>query len=186
VGTHPCNNLLDLALRCQQNNIMSEADFAKIYNDITTTNVTYFRGRVNVNTADGDVLTALFMGLNNNISQQTASGAAQTLITYRAQNPGSLNSIWWLIDALGNNNPVLTALAGSTVGGGGYVTTRSFQFTADIAAVGPFGRGYRRVKFIFDTSEGTPIILYRQDLSRLGWALGDTVRQTLLANNTTQ
>ena len=41
------------------------------------------------------------------------------------------------------------------------------------------------MKFIFDTSEGTPIILYRQDLSRLGWALGDKARQTLLANNTT-
>jgi hypothetical protein len=81
---------------------------------------------------------------------------------------------------LGNNSPVIAALQR-----GDYVTTRSFQFTADIAAVGPFGRGYRRVKFIFDTSEGTPIILYRQDLSRLGWALGDKARQALLANNTT-
>jgi len=131
------------------------------------------------------VLIALFMGINNNISEQTAAGAAQTLITYRQQNPNNLNSIWWLIDALGNNNPVLTALAGSAANsGGGVVTTRSFQFTADVAAVGPYGRGYRRVKFIFDTSEGTPIILYRQDLSRLGWALGDKARQTLLANNT--
>jgi DNA uptake protein ComE-like DNA-binding protein len=179
-------NTLDLAVRCQSFG-MSEADFAKIYNDVTTTNATYFRGRVNVNTASADVLTALFMGLNNSINEQTASGAAQTLITYRGQNPGSLNSIWWLIDALGNNNPVITALAGSTANsGGGWVTTKSFQFTADIAAVGPFGRGYRRVKFIFDTSEGAPIILYRQDLSRLGWALGDKARQTLLANNTTQ
>jgi DNA uptake protein ComE-like DNA-binding protein len=186
-GVTPCNNILDLALRCNNNLGMSEADFAKIYNNVTTTNVTYFRGRVNVNTASADVLTALFMGINNNINEQTAAGAAQTLITYRQQNPGSLNSIWWLIDALGNNNQVLTALAGSSANrGGGYVTTRSFQFTADIAAVGPFGRGYRRVKFIFDTSEGTPIILYRQDLSRLGWALGDKVRQTLLANNTQQ
>jgi type II secretory pathway component PulK len=185
-GANQCRNILDLALRCD-NLGMSEADFAKIYNNVTTTNVTYFRGRVNVNTAGADVLTALFMGLNNSINQQTASGAAQTLVTYRGQNPGSLNSIWWLIDALGNNNPVVTALAASTANsGGGWVTTKSFQFTADIAAVGPFGRGYRRVKFIFDTSEGTPIILYRQDLSRLGWALGDRVRQTLLANNTTQ
>jgi hypothetical protein len=84
-----------------------------------------------------------------------------------------------MIDALGNNNPVITALQR-----GDYVTTRSFQFTADIAAVGPFGRGYRRVKFIFDTSEGSPIILYRQDLSRLGWALGEKVRETLVANAT--
>ena len=135
---------------------------------------------MNVNTAGADVLTALFEGLpNNDISQEIASGAAQTLIAYRTQNPANLNTIWWLIDALGNNNQVLTELKS----GGDYVTTRSFQFTADIAAVGPFGRGYRRVKFIFDTSEGTPIIVYRQDLSRLGWALGDKARQTLLANN---
>ena len=182
------NNILDFAFRCQSFG-MSEADFAKIYNNVTTSTNTYFRGRVNVNTADADVLTALFMGLNpNTINEQTASAAAQTLITYRQQNPGNINTVWWLMDALGNNNnPIINALQTSTAnGGGGYVTTKSFQFTADIAAVGPYGRGYRRVKFIFDTSEGTPIILYRQDLSRLGWALGDKTRQTLLANNTPQ
>jgi DNA uptake protein ComE-like DNA-binding protein len=188
-GATPFNNILDFAYQCQANNWMSEQDFAKIYNDITTTNVAsnYFRGRVNINTANEDVLTALFMGINNTINEQTASGAAQSIITYREQNPGNLNCIWWVLDALGNNNPIVTALRTSTANsGGGYITTKSFQFTADIAAVGPFGRGYRRVKFIFDTSEGTPIILYRQDLSRLGWALGDKARQTLLANNTTQ
>jgi len=178
------NNILDFAYQCE-NLGMSEADFAKIYNNVTTTNTTYFRGRVNVNTAGADVLTALFEGLNNNINEQTASSAAQTLVTYRQQNPGSLNSICWLFDALGSNNQVITALRASTANsGGGYVTTKSFQFTADIAAVGPFGRGYRRVKFIFDTSEGTPIILYRQDLSRLGWALGDKARETLVAKET--
>jgi hypothetical protein len=40
------------------------------------------------------------------------------------------------------------------------------------------------VKFIFDTSDGTPIIVYRQDLSRLGWALGQNARQTWVANAT--
>ncbi len=127
------------------------------------------------------------MGLN--IDQMTASGAAQTLVTYRQQNAntGTLNTIWWLLDALGKNSQIIAALRASTANsGGGYVTTKSFQFTADIAAVGPYGRGYRRVKFIFDTSEGSPIILYRQDLSRLGWALGDKARQTLLANNNPQ
>lgn len=173
-----CNGILDLALRCR-NQGMSGPDFDKIYDNVTTSSNTYFRGRINVNTASPDVLTALFMGLN--VDEQTASGAAQTLVTYRQQNAGNLNSIGWLIDALGNNNPVITALAR-----GNYVTTKSFQFTADIAAVGAFGRGYRRVKFIFDVSNGSPIILYRQDLSRLGWALGDQVRQTLLANNSPQ
>jgi DNA uptake protein ComE-like DNA-binding protein len=175
-GLNNCNGILDLAVRCR-NLGMSEADFAKIYNDVTTSTNLYFRGRVNVNTASADVLTALFEGLN--VDEQTAEGAAQTLITYRGQNAGNLNSIWWLIDALGNNNSVITTLQS-----GDYVTTRSFQFTADIAAVGPFGRGYRRVKFIFDTSEGSPIILYRQDLSRLGWALGEKARETLVAKET--
>jgi hypothetical protein len=64
------------------------------------------------------------------------------------------------------------------------ITTRSFQYSADIAAVGPEGRGYRRVRFVFDLSDGTPKIIHRQDLSRLGWALGDTVREKLLAGNT--
>jgi hypothetical protein len=167
---------LDLAVRCR-NLGMSGADFTKIYNDATTSTNAYFRGRVNVNTAGADVLTALFMGLN--VDEQTASAAAQSLISYRQQNPGNLNSIGWLIDALGNNNPVITALQR-----GDYVTTKSFQFTADIAAVGPFGRGYRRVKFIFDTSDGSPKIIYRQDLSRLGWALGEKARETQVANAT--
>jgi type II secretory pathway component PulK len=171
------NGILDLALRCR-NFGMSTADFAKICNDATTSTNNYFRGRVNVNTAGVEVLTALFEGLNNG-DEQTASGTAQTLVTYRGQNPNNLNSIGWLVDALGNNNAVITALAR-----GDYVTTKSFQFTADIAAVGPFGRGYRRVKFIFDISDGTPKILYRQDLSRLGWALGEKTRETLVAKET--
>ena len=176
-GLNNCNGILDLAVRCH-NLGMSEADFPKIYNGVTTSTNTYFRGRINVNTAGADVLTALLEGLN--VDEQTAESAAQTLITYRQQNQQNLGTVGWLIDALGNNSPVITALQR-----GDYVTTKSFQFTADIAAVGPFGRGYRRVKFIFDTSEGTPIILYRQDLSRLGWALGEKARQTLLANNST-
>ena len=50
---------------------------------------------------------------------------------------------------------------------------------ADIAALGPFGRGYRRVKFVFDVSSGTAQVVYRKDLSHLGWALGRYVRDSL-------
>ena len=119
----------------------------------------------------------MFMGAG--VDEQTALSAAQTLITYRQQNPNNLSSIAWIIDALGNNNSVITALAKQD-----WLTTHSYQFTADIAAVGPYGRGYRRVKFIYDVSDGTPKILYRQDLSRLGWALGEKARETLLAKDT--
>jgi DNA uptake protein ComE-like DNA-binding protein len=175
--------IFDFAYRCRQNQIgMSSDDFSRIANNITTansTNVLYFTNRVNINTASEDVLTAMFMGLNNKMDEQTALGAAQTLITYRQQNPTRLSSVAWIIDALGTTSPVITALAA-----GDHVTTKSFQFTADIAAVGAFGRGYRRVKFIFDMSEGAPKILYRQDLSRLGWALGEKARENLIAKDT--
>ena len=171
-----CAGMLDFAVRCR-NAGMSTADFSKICNNVTTTNVAYLRGRVNINTAGAAVLTALFMGLI--MDEPTASGAAQQLVTYRQQNPDNLNSIAWIVDALGSDSPVVRALRS-----GDYITTHSFQFTADIAAVGPFGRGYRRVKFVFDISEGSPKIIYRQDLSRLGWALGEKARATWVAKET--
>jgi type II secretory pathway component PulK len=171
-----CNGILDFALRCK-NAGMSSDDFNKLASNVTTTTNTYIRGRLNLNTAGYDVMAALFEGAG--VDESTADSAAQTLINYRQQNSGNLNSIAWVIDALGNNSPVITALVRRD-----YVTTKSFQFTADIAAVGAFGRGYRRAKFIFDVSDGAPKILYRQDLSRLGWALGEKARQDLLAKNT--
>ncbi len=177
----PFAGLFGFAVHCR-NVGMSSDDFAKIADNIPTansTNVTYFTNRLNINTASQDVLTALFVGLTNTMDEQTAEGAAQTVVTYRQQNPNNLSSVAWLYDALGSTSPILTELAR-----GDYVTTKSYQFTADIAAVGAFGRGYRRVKFIFDISEGAPKILYRQDLSRLGWALGEKARQNLVAKDT--
>jgi hypothetical protein len=175
-SARPYAGLLGFALQCK-NLLISSDDFAQLQSSITTSGSSYFTNRVNVNTARYDVLVAMFMGAN--IDESSAESAAQTLISYRQQNPSNLGSIAWVIDALGNNSSVVTALAR-----GNYLTTHSYQFAADIAAVGPFGRGYRRVKFIFDVSDGSPKILYRQDLSRLGWALGEKARETLVANNT--
>jgi hypothetical protein len=175
---NPCTSLLDFYLRCNGYGL-SSAQFAYIYDNITITAGTnnYVLGRLNINTASADVMTALFMG--SGVDEDTAQSAAQNLVTYRDQNPQNLDSIAWMVDALGNNNQVVQTMKARDL-----LTTHSFQFTADIAAVGAYGRGYRRVKFIFDVSEGTPKILYRQDLSRLGWALGAKARQTLLANET--
>ena len=170
------NGLLDFALFCNGQNVSSDI-FATIANNIETTTNTYIRNRVNVNTANSDVLVAMLMGAS--VDEQTALSTAQTLITYRQQNPNNLGSIAWVIDALGNQSPTLKTMATHD-----WWTTHSYQFSADIAAVGPFGRGYRRVKFIFDVSDGSPKILYRQDLSRLGWALGDKARETLVAKDT--
>jgi len=168
-------NLLQLYLASG----MTSAEFAQVAYGITDTTNLYTPGLLNINTASATVMTALFMGLG--IDQSTAQGAAQSLVTYRQQNPNNLNAISWIVDALGNTSPVVQTLANAPRD---YITTESFQFTADIAAVGPFGRGYRRVKFIFDITEGTPKIIYRQDLSRLGWALGEKARAAWVAKET--
>ena len=146
----------------------TETEFAQIATNLTATSGNYVQGRVNVNTASAAVLACLAGG---------DTGVAEQLVNYRQSNPNNLTSIAWMVDALGQSYP--DALA--TLEAGDYLTTQSYQFTADVAALGPFGRGYRRVKFVFDTCDGTPRIVYRQDLTHLGWALGKEVRQNLLA-----
>ena len=150
---------------------MTSTEFAQIATNLTTSTNSIIEGRVNVNTASEAVLTCLLGG---------DDAAAQQLVNYRLSNPTALTSIAWIIDALGQSYPdALQALEA-----GDYITTQTYQFTADVAALGPFGRGYRRVKYVFDTSSGTPQIIYRQDLTHLGWALGKEVRQNyVLARN---
>jgi DNA uptake protein ComE-like DNA-binding protein len=160
----PVNNLLQFYLLSG----MTSTEFAQIANGITTSTASYIYGRVNINTASATVLSCL-PGMD--------LGTAQQLVTYRQQNPNNIGSIAWIVDALGAGNTVVQALAQ-----GDYITTRSYQFTADIAALGPHGRGYRRTRFVFDLSSGAVQIVYRQDLSRLGWALGKNVRNTYAAN----
>jgi type II secretory pathway component PulK len=147
---------------------MTSTEFAQIVTNLTVGSGTYVDGRVNVNTASATVLACLLGG---------DIGLGQQLVNYRQSNPNNLNSIAWVIDALGSSAP--DAL--QTLEAGDSITTQSYQFTADIVAVGHYGRGYRRVKFIFDTSSGTPKIVYRQDLTHLGWALGKDIRQNLLS-----
>jgi DNA uptake protein ComE-like DNA-binding protein len=162
-------NLLQFFLQYQRAGMTAD-EFATIYSDITATTNTYTTGRVNINTASAAVL-ACIPGLD--------SSTAQQIVSYRESNSGTYSSIAWIVDALGANSPALQALSR-----GDYITTKSYQVAADVAAVGPFGRGYRRVRFIFDLSDGTPKIVFRQDLSRLGWALGRQTRQTWVAANT--
>lgn len=144
---------------------MTAEEFALIANSITVTNASNILGRVNVNTASAAVLACL-PGLTPELAQQ--------LVSYRQANPNNTASIAWIKDALGDNNAAVLDLLEK----GDYLTTQSFQYTADIAAVGPYGRGYRRMRYVFDTSDGTARVVYRQDLSHLGWALGREARET--------
>jgi type II secretory pathway component PulK len=124
-------------------------------------------GLINVNTATATAL-ACITNIGVNLAPQ--------VLSYRQSNPPQAPSITWLVTALGDSS--LASLVGP------YVTPYSWQFTADVAAVGHDNRGYRRVRFVFDCSSGTPLIVYRQDLTYLGWALGKKLHDQLLADNT--
>ena len=145
---------------------LSAEDFAKIETDITAAAGAVMEGRVNVNTASAAVLTCI-PGIGED--------KAAELVSYRLSNTGAADTVAWVTKVLS---------ADEIRQAGPLLTGQSYQFIADIAAIGKFGRGYRRTKFVFDTTEGTPKIVYRQNLSGLGWALGKETRQTWLATAT--
>ena len=114
---------------------MTAAEFAQVETSIRGARI---QGLVNVNTASSRRARAAFLGLD--------SGKASQLVTYRQSNPTSLNSIAWVSTVLDET---------SAITAGPWLTGKSYQFMADVAAVGHQGRGYRRTRFVFDTSSGT-------------------------------
>lgn len=145
---------------------MTATEFASIETEITTTTGTTIQGRVNVNTASAAVLTCI-PGIGED--------KAAELVNYRLSNSDAVDTVAWVTQIL-NDEQIREA--------GPFLTGQSYQFTADVAAIGRYGRGYRRTRFVFDTTEGTPKIIFRQSLGHLGWALGKETRQVWLATAT--
>jgi len=160
-GRPPYGSVLEFYTRSG----MTADEFAQVADALTVSADPYIPGLVNVNTASATVLACLpGIGVNN----------AQTLVTYRQTHPDQLATVAWVAQALGN------AVA---VQAGPYITAKSYQLTADVAAIGHHGRGYRRTLFVFDTSGGTPKIIYRRDLNQLTRALGAARQNWQLTGN---
>jgi type II secretory pathway component PulK len=145
---------------------MTEPEFIQIEADITTTAGASIEGRVNVNTTSAAVL-ACIPGIGDDKSVE--------LVNYRLANSDSVNSVAWVKNVLSEDQMRQA---------GPFLTGQTYVFSADIAALGPFGRGYRRARFVYDLTEGAPKIIYRQNLGQFGWALGTDVRQNWLATAT--
>jgi len=138
---------------------MTAEEFALIEDGLRNPNLD---GLINVNTASAAVLACV-----PNIGVEHAASIA----AYRRTRGGTQTSLAWLKEVLDENTANRA---------GPYLTGKTFQCTADIAAVGHHGRGYQRVRFVFDTSEGAPKTLYRQDLTHMGWALGKVTRDAMM------
>lgn len=146
-----CRSLLEFYIKSK----MTASEFALVADDLTTSSATYQEGLVNVNTAREEVLACIpGIGIEK----------AATMVAYRKAHKDESQTLAWVSEVLDQ---------ASAVQAGPYLTARSYQFTADIVALGRNLRGYRRVAFVFDNSQSEPQIIFRRDLTRFGWALGN-------------
>jgi type II secretory pathway component PulK len=141
---------------------MTADEFSQVEAYLTVSTNQFTEGLVNVNTASETVLACL-----PGIGLEFAPTLVASRPTLTSTEPPSLG---WVTGVLERENAIAA---------GPYLTARSYQFTVDVAALGHHGRGYQRVKHVFDTSGAAPRIVYRQDLTHLGWALGPGVREEL-------
>ena len=156
-GSGPVNSVLAFYIDSK----MTAAELDQITPYLTMNTGQYKKGLINVNTASATVL-ACVPGITPDLATQIISAR-------QGQTTPSTN-LAWLVPILG---------AKAALQAGPYLTTESFQVTADVAAVGPNGLGYRRTLFVMDGSNGTPQIVYRRDMTPLGWALGPNALQSV-------
>lgn len=144
---------------CVRGKLTSE-EFDRIDDALTVAEGQYIYGLVNVNTASAKAL-ACIPGLNESLAEKLVYSRID-------KSTNDLKCLAWVVGILDDN---------ACFEAGPYLTTRTYQFRADIAAVGEKGRGYRRSLMIIDTVGGSSAVVYRRDMSRFGWALGSDVRK---------
>lgn len=185
----PYQNLIDLMIKTR----MQADDFAQIEPLFVTGNERPHR--INVNTAPPQVLLTLPELTENdvdrladyrtaNTTEESGLGVLQGYGSGAAASTGSaagagtatstdpLASIAWVRQALGDEKAVAIGAA---------ITTRSDQFSADVVAVAPGGRGFERYRWTYDRGGDTPGIVTMQRLTPLGWPLDPQILQDLRA-----
>jgi DNA uptake protein ComE-like DNA-binding protein len=132
-----------------------------IADDVTTTSGNTLRGRINVNSAPRAVLETLD-GLED--------ADVEKLVAARASASNS-TSIGWVAEALGKK--AASAQLGTQI------TTRTYQYSADILAATDDGRAFKRVRIVVNNRSGTPQIIYRRDITDRGWPMDASVLTAL-------
>ncbi len=157
------SNIFDFYFRAG----LAPDEFNKIVDRLTTTArpasgaPSTRTGLINVNTAPRQVLRCL-PGLNDT--------DATSLITARKAVTDPTNTLAWVVTALPREKLIPI---------GNLITSRSYQFSADIVGVSGDGRAYKRVRIVVDARQSPPTLLYRKDLTDLGWPLDPAIRNSL-------
>lgn len=139
--------------------------FNKIIDRLTTNNDQETIGLVNINTAPAEVLLCL---------PELEQSDVDALVSRRAKGDVDLSSILWVTKVLSEEKAKAI---------GGYITTNSFQYSADIAAVSADGRAFKRYLVLFDTAGDSLEVIYKQPLHQLGWPLDAEILENLKNGN---
>lgn len=156
VGNAPngFRSVLEFYIRSQ----MTAAEFALVETNLMVAGTNSLAGLINVNTAPEAVL-ACVPGIGTE--------RAPTLVSRRASNDPRSPSLAWVTEVLDTEQAIQA---------GPYLTGHSYQFGADIVAVGHYDRGFRRIRFVCDMAGTTPRLAARRDLTERGWPLGARLR----------
>lgn len=159
----PYANMLEVLLRVEA----SEDEAAQLYDRLTTTGQAWREGLIDVVTASAVALDAL-PGLE--------PGDGERLIGARESVDDPRASPMWVAEAIGSEKAVEI---------GDAITTRSYQFSADILAVSGNGRAFHRMRIVIDVSPalaGNPArVVYSEALTHLGWPLDRGILDALRA-----
>jgi type II secretory pathway component PulK len=157
----PFKNVMDFYFRAG----LSMGEFRQVAGRITTSTGAEPKGLINVNTAPKEVLLCL-PGLEES--------DVSALLAQRPTAEADRTSIAWVAEALPRAKAVAV---------GGLITGRSYQFSADIVSVPAGGRAFRRCRVVIDARSSPPKVVYRQNLTHLGWPLAPEII-TLLRSGT--
>jgi type II secretory pathway component PulK len=141
---------------------LTAQQFGQVFDYLTTNPAKTLNGLINVNTAPEAVLECL-PGLTQS--------DADTLISARA-NASTSAGIAWVLNTLTKSKAI--GILGS-------ITAHSYQYSADIVAVGGDGRSFKRVRIVVDSRSLPATIVYRRDLSSYGWPLAPGIREAMRA-----
>jgi DNA uptake protein ComE-like DNA-binding protein len=120
------------------------------------------RGKINVNWAPREALLTL-----PNLEESDVDALIARRATEIYNDP---HSIAW----------VMEVLESKAIGLGRFITGRGAVYSADIVALSGNGRAFRRVRIVVDTSpESGPRIVYRRDLTDLGWPMDPELLSSL-------
>jgi len=153
----PFANTLDFYVRTA----LTAEEFEGIADSITTSEGDEVRGLIDLRAAPEEVLASL---------PELDDKDAASLLASRpsaAEEPGS---IAWVAS-------VLEAEKAAAIGS--YITSRSYQFSADIVSVSGNGRAFKHCRIVVDALQNPPRVIYRQDLTGLGWPLSPEILRQL-------